>query len=545
MSAKRKVMVLGVDGADYAYYKRWMEKGLLPNFAKLAERGRMGILESTYPPVTAPAWISMMTGEAPGSHGIVGWSAPSSANGEYVRKIVNSTSIESPVLWEIASRKDSRCIVVNVPLTYPVRAINGILVSGMPTPDGSGFTHPQEYELELRLVQPDYAIDLAWQEYKFRGHDLVNDEKEMTRARTELCLKLLEAKPWDFFMVVFTGTDRLQHCLHSHVMRIDDNEAVRSDALTAAVRDYFVTLDTWIGDIMQAAGSDTNFIVVSDHGFGPLDSVVYFSKWLVDEGLLVLKPKAQSGSLKHWKKAMNAVGIRRSTLRGLVRSVGLEKVAHNRIERLNPYVGGIDWERTKVHYYPTNGFYVNLRGRDMFGCVEPGDEYEAVRTDLIERLERLKDPRTGERLIPLVKRREEIFAGRNLHRLPDVFIEFLDRPYESFMYDYDVPSMFVKPEWADGTHRRNGLYIGAGPALAQGGTVEGLEIFDIAPNVLHLLGVAIPEHMDGRFRADLFTREGAADVQFESIGGRSTERYGISADEERDLEEKLRGLGYM
>ena len=101
MAFRPKVVILGVDGADFAHYRRWIDKGLMPNFRKLSERGRMGILESTYPPVTAPAWISLMTGEQPGSHGIVGWAAPSARNGEYTRKVVNSGSVESPLMWEI------------------------------------------------------------------------------------------------------------------------------------------------------------------------------------------------------------------------------------------------------------------------------------------------------------------------------------------------------------------------------------------------------------------------------------------------------------
>jgi predicted AlkP superfamily phosphohydrolase/phosphomutase len=216
-----------------------------------------------------------------------------------------------------------------------------------------------------------------------------------------------------------------------------------------------------------------------------------------------------------------------------------------KVQTLNPYVGGIDWERTKVHYYPTNGFFVNLKGRDMFGVVEPGAEYERVRDDLIRRLEGMRDPRSGERLIPVVKRREELFAGRSIEKLPDVFIEFLDRPYDAFMQDYDVPSVFGKSDWGNGTHRRNGLFIGAGPAIAPGGLVEGLEIFDVAPNVLHLLGFPVPSHMDGRLRTDLFTEEARGDARVEAFSDGRFGRSGITPEEERDLQEKLRGLGYL
>jgi len=144
-----------------------------------------------------------------------------------------------------------------------------------------------------------------------------------------------------------------------------------------------------------------------------------------------------------------------------------------------------------------------------------------------------------------VKRREELFAGRNAERLPDVFVEFLDQPYDAFMQDYDVPAVFQENDWANGTHRRNGLYIGAGPALAAGPEVEGLEIFDVAPNVLHLLGFPIPEHMDGRFRPELFVEGAGQGPRVEAFEDTGDGHRGISADEEKDLEEKLRGLGYL
>ncbi|MDP6460697.1 MAG: alkaline phosphatase family protein [Gemmatimonadota bacterium] len=542
MATSRKVVILGVDGADPGYYRKWMDAGLTPNFARLAARGRMGILQSTYPPVTAPAWTSFMTGEQPGSHGIVGFSAPST--GEYARKVVNSGSIESPLLWEIAGDRGADCIVVNVPLTYPLRRMNGVLVAGMLTPDGVGFTWPKEFEAELKLIQPDYQIDLLWQDYQDRGIDLVRDQKEMTRARAELCVKLLESRPWDLFTVVFTGTDRIQHCLHEHVEKIHDESAVRKDTLTAAVRDYFVSLDDWVGDIMKAAGEDTHFIVMSDHGFGRVEQSVYFNRWLADAGFLSLRT-GEAKRLQGMKRVLNAVGIRRSTLSAAGRAVGLGAKVDAQVEKLNPFTGGIHWDRTRAYYYPTNGFFVNLQGREMFGTVKPGAEYEQVRDDLIAALEALKDPRTGGRLIPVVRRREELFAGRNMERLPDVFIEFMDQPFDAFLQNYDHPEVFYDPGWMNGTHRRNGLYIGAGPELAEGAEVEDLEIFDIAPNVLHLLGQSIPEHMDGRLRQDLFAEPARRDPQYEPVLDSMDRREGITSEEEKELEERLKGLGYL
>jgi predicted AlkP superfamily phosphohydrolase/phosphomutase len=385
---------------------------------------------------------------------------------------------------------------------------------------------------------------VEWQDYENRGLDLVRKLMVVTRGQKELCEKLLSTRPWQFFMVVFTGTDRIQHCLNEHVERLHDDAACRADVLTAAVRDYFVSLDGWLGELIEACGEDTHFVVVSDHGFGPVERSVFFNKWLVDEGLLALNSR-NTADLKRWKSVMNAVGIKRSTFTALGRALGLSKVVEGRVQMLNPFVGGIDWSRTKVYYSPANGFYLNVKGRETYGIVDPGSEYDQVRADLIRRLEGLKDPIHGGRLIPVVKRREELFKGPRVVQLPDVFIEFLDQPYDAFMQEYDAPSVFVKNDWCNGTHRRGGLYIGAGPDLVRGPEVEGLEIFDVAPNVLHLMGHAIPKHMDGRFRPDLFVPERREGARFEAFSGNGESRSGITEEEEKDLEAKLRGLGYL
>lgn len=503
---RHRCMILGVDGADHGLMRRWMAKGLLPNLARLAERGRMGVLRSTVPPLTAPAWISFMTGEEPGSHGVTGFTRRSLEDGGYTGRLVGSGAIEAPTFWESAGAHGVRALVVNVPVTWPVRRMNGILVSGMLTPDGADFTYPPEYEAELRLLQPDYRIDLVWQNYRFRGHDLVRDQRRVTRARVELCLTLLEMKPWDLFFAVFTGADRLQHCLFRHVDRIHDDDAVRRDTLTAAVRDYFVNLDMWIGDVVRAAGEGVNVFVVSDHGFGALHRVVYFNRWLADEGLLAFKPGV-SRRLRKWKRALNSIGVRRATLAAAGRAIGLGSAAGAYAERWNPHVGGIDWKRTRAHYSPPNGFFVNRKGRDRFGCVEPGGEYEAVRTELIRRLEALRDPDTGERMVSRAYRREDAFAGRHLDALPDVVLDFGDRPYDATPETYDVKSFLVKTDWGDGAHRPEGIFLAAGPDVAAGGEVEGLRIFDVAPNLMHCMGCPVPRNMDGAVRADLFARE--------------------------------------
>jgi predicted AlkP superfamily phosphohydrolase/phosphomutase len=501
MTARSRCLVIGLDGADPRLLAQWTAKGLMPNLAAISGAGASGILRSTVPPVTAPAWISLTTGQHPGSHGITGFAAPSRGSGRYTRDPVDTRAFDAPTVWEAAGRHGVRSVVVNVPVTWPPRPMEGVLVSGMLTPPGAPFTWPAEYEPELRLLQPDYRIDLAWQDYRFRGHDLVRDQRTATRARVDLCLKLLELKRWELAFFVFTGPDRLQHCLFRHVRRIHEDDAVRSDPLTAAVRDYFVSLDEWIGELVAAAGPDVNVVVVSDHGFGPLDRAVLFNRWLADEGLLVLHPRG-AAPLRKWKRALNSVGVRRSALARAGRAIGLGRAAAARAERLNPRVGGVDWTRTRVRFVESNGFFVNRKGRDLLGSVADGAEYEAVRDDLTRRLLALRDPDTGAAMVPFAARREDVYRGRLLEELPDVLIDFGDGPYEAVREDYDVDGFLQRDEWADGCHRRDGLWLAAGPDIAAASAGPTLDVTDVAPLVLELLRCPVPP-MDGRAPAAL------------------------------------------
>ena len=507
MGERPRCLVIGLDGADPRLLRVWMEHGLVPHLTRLARRGGFGTLRSTLPPVTAPAWISLFTGRSPGFHGITGFCAPARGSGRYTRDLVDSRTCEAPALWEIAGGHGVRSLVVNVPATWPPRPVPGVLVSGMLTPPGESFTWPAEYEPELRLLQPDYRIDLAWQDYRFRGHDLVRDQRAVTRARVELCLKLMEMRPWELAFFVFTGTDRLQHCLFRHVQRVHRDDAVRADALTGAVREYVTSLDEWVGDLIEAAGPDANVVLVSDHGFGPLDKIVFFNRWLADEGLLALSPGG-AAQRRLWKRALNAVGVRRSTLAGAARAIGLGRTAAARTERLNPLVGGVDWARTRVRFVESGGFFVNLAGREVLGSVQPGAEYEAVRDDLIRRLLALRDPETGAAIVPFAARREDVASGPALEELPDVMIDLGDAPYEAVREEYDVDAFLRRDEWADGSHRRDGTWIAAGPGIQGPGSGRGdgpaLDVTDVAPLVLRLLGCPAPP-LDGRVPEALLT----------------------------------------
>jgi predicted AlkP superfamily phosphohydrolase/phosphomutase len=145
---KNKVYVLGIDGGSFALLDRWLQEGELPHLQAIMANGVSGELESSLPPVTAPAWTSFMTGKNPDKHGVYDFMLP--AEQSYAYYPINAYSRRGKALWEIISEVGRRVAVLNVPTTYPPRPVNGVLISDFLTPSGKrDFTYPQSLLEEL------------------------------------------------------------------------------------------------------------------------------------------------------------------------------------------------------------------------------------------------------------------------------------------------------------------------------------------------------------------------------------------------------------
>jgi predicted AlkP superfamily phosphohydrolase/phosphomutase len=165
----------------------------------------------------------------------------------------------------------------------------------------------------------------------------------------------------------------------------------------------------------------------------------------------------------------------------------------------------IDWARTRAFAQGKEGnLFINLKGRDPRGVVNPGVEYEAVRQAIIDGLRELRDPDTGENAVTHVYRREELFEGPMLFLAPDLFIEWRDDMYMPTEQEGERDKVFVT-RWREGmswpttgSHRIDGVLIATGPRIRPGTLVSGATIFDLLPTWLSLLGQPVPAGLDGR-----------------------------------------------
>ena len=541
-----RVLVIGIDGGTFDLIGPWAAEGHLPNLARLMQEGSYGPLESTLPPVTSPAWPSFATGKNPGKHGVFDFIQPT--GGQY--DLVNSTSIKARTLWEILSASGRRVGVINVPVTYPPRPVNGFLVGGMLSPQSSRFTYPADLLDRYRHELPPYRINPSVQYKSGNEEAFLDDLLDLVERRGQYGLRLLADHRWDFAMLHFQATDVLQHAL----WRLVDPSHPRHDAEAAArfvprMRAVLERIDDFIGRLIEQAGSDINVIVMSDHGFGPLHWTVNVNLLLLDAGLLHLKRDA----FTRLRAALFRAGLTPASVWHWIERAGLQnyvwlvsKSTRNKVVSRFLSFADVDWSRTLAYSIGHVGqIYVNLKGREPGGIVEPGEEQEAVKRRVCEALQTLRHPESGRPLVDRIIDGRQAAHGPYAHRGPDLHVVFDGYRAIAFpLFATDSHLITTQIRGDSGSHRLHGILIAHGPAIRGGQKVEGASILDLAPTILHLMEVPVPEDMDGRVLTSLLSFDWPVTYTSatEEAAGIGTP---LSREETTEIEERLRSLGYL
>jgi predicted AlkP superfamily phosphohydrolase/phosphomutase len=212
----------------------------------------------------------------------------------------------------------------------------------------------------------------------------------------------------------------------------------------------------------------------------------------------------------------------------------------------------VDWRRTMAYSLGNVGqIYLNVAGREPYGCVQPGAMYDQVRDDIIARLLKLGDPATGEPVVEAAYRREEIYGGDQVKHAPDIL--FIPRRLEYFGFgEYEFGwHKIIEPikRGISGTHRMHGIFMAYGPGVQPGAVVEDAQIIDLAPTILYIMGLPRPEHMDGRVFHEIFHETfqpaQSADGYSQWQGPSGGSDAGLTEEEKQILADRLRNLGYV
>jgi len=452
----RRVILIGLDSAPPELVFGEL-LGRLPHLARMAERGLHGPLRSCHPPITIPAWQVMATSASPGRLGLYGFRHRrgfSYTDGW----VASSHSIRLPAIWDVIARVDKRSCLIGVPPGYPPKPLNGWSISCFLTPpNAEQYTYPPELRQEVERLVGTYLFDVP---FRVEDRDTLREGLfEMTRKRFDVVRHLATTKPWDFFMVVEIGVDRLGHAFwkffdRAHPKYVPDNPYENVAA------EYYRMVDQRIGELLEAV-DDAIFLVVSDHGSKAMRGAFCINEWLIERGHLALRAEPESVvSLDH---------------------------------------ADVDWSKTTA--WGWGGYYarifLNVGGREPHGVI-PASRYERARTELVAELQTITDP-AGRPMKVEAFRPEELYPVAVGDR-PDLMVYFDDLHWRSagtighgtlYLSENDTG-----PD--DSVHSMNGIFILFDPARRYSQAVEGMNILDVAPTILELMGVPIPADMEGR-----------------------------------------------
>ena len=554
--AQTKLLVIGLDGASFNVLDELIEKGYLPNLASLIAGGARANLETTFPPITAVAWSSFMTGKNPGKHGIFEFVMRQQSSNRQLA--VNATLRQGKAIWDILSEAGNRVIVHNFPCTYPPHALNGLLIADFMTPKGRrDFTYPATLLDELEAKFGPYRLHLSQTYANGNVAGVLAELFDELEYKAKVSEYLMQEYEWDAFFQYFWGTDRIQHELW-HVFDETHPRHNREEArqYREEVYRYFQRVDEIVGRLVALAGSEALVWIASDHGFGPAHKYCSFNNWLLQEGFLQLKKDAKT----RLKKLLFDLGITPENAFKVVKKLPLGKLrpargvgntagASRLLTTCFLSFNDVDWSRSRAFSKGNYGqIYVNLKGREAHGSVDETD-YDHVCEAIVSRLTAMRDPLTKEPWIGRLHRREEIYLGDRVADAPD--ISFLPRDMRYLPLgsaDFTSNKFMVEAFGISGCHRMEGVMVAKGEAIKQGFDARQTSIYDVTPTILYLLGYAVPDDMDGavltQIIKDEYLQANAIRVAApeSDAEGREVE---LSSEENDEVIERLRSLGYM
>jgi predicted AlkP superfamily phosphohydrolase/phosphomutase len=439
-----RVIVLGLDGLPCSLLRRFIAEGVMPQLGALVARGDLTAMDTVYPPLSSVSWTTFFTGVNPGRHRIFGFFE--AQVDEYGIWFQNLDDVKVPTLWDLAQAHGKRTVSINLPGTYPAPPFNGVMISGFIATDLAKSVYPK---MLLPLVEKlGYLLDVPCERVAEEPEVFWKAVGQSLEARGRIMAALLENEPHDLFIGVFTETDRVQHFFFDAIEEPSHPEFAR-------VRKFYAHVDAIVGRLAALARPEDELIILADHGFCRIEQELFLNRWLADHGYLVMKTPKMGAPLAE-----------------------------------------IDPEQSRAFALDPGRIFLNVRGRQPTGCVDPA-EAGRLRDEIAAGLGalRVRVPWQAEPICPFEKImcREEIYAGPWAHLAADLVLHTRD--------GFEMKGKFNHP------------------ALSQFGTLNGMHTFgdamlyirgrrwpanstpriiDLAPTILTLLGVPVPPELEGR-----------------------------------------------
>lgn len=532
-----KVFIFGIDGAGPEVVNKWIKEGHLKNLKKIKQRGLSGKLKSIFPPLTGPAWPSFHTGTNPGKHGVYNWIDLSQS---YEGKVINQKDIKTQTVWNNISNSGGKIGLVSFPITYPPEKVDGFVIPGLLTPStGDSHSYPKKAAKLLSKEVPNFRYISPHYNPSSSPRKWVDELKETIVARRKaselLYKKYLSNSDSVTLATHFFSTDRVQHRLWNY--REDDWDPRL---------EVFKETDRQIGKLMELAPDDSTFIVISDHGFGSVERIFNVNNWLRSEGFLKLKNDFSSVC----KKKLSDIGLSERKLEpigekafpllkklNLIDNYATDPLTNGIVSSLFLSNKDVDWKETKAYSRSDVGHVrLNLKGRENSGIVDK-QSFDIVRKEIMAKLEQVKLPNGEGKLAEWVKPKEDVYHGPFLDDAPDVLFNPLPNAtlgYGAIMF---LSSQLFDTPIEPGHHRRNGILLAAGQEVTS--CNKDAEITDIAPTLLNLFSLPIPEQMDGEVIKEIAPRDPSYRKPSDFYKTRK------KGTESREAKKRLKDLGYL
>ncbi len=532
-----KIMIIGLDGASWTALGPLMDDGTMPFLKKISGNGSSGNLRSVIPPVTAPAWASFMTGKRPDKNSVFEFRCfDIDSRQDY---ITNASYIQSETIWQILSRNDKKVISLNVPYTYPVYDVNGILISGMDTPSKeSCFCSPSSIQQIISEKYPDYVpVMKAWDMHSVSSESkaisYIEELEKIIELRTELFIYLISEYDWDMSMVHFQETDYLQHVLWDKIMEAAGGRA--DQPVHKAIREFYRKVDASTERIWSIADSnETTLMVISDHGFTEQRGMIFPNVALEKSGMLLrerddslsdtLKSRLRNSDNPIMKIIYSFQKRARQALRANRDMTVYEKLEQKKILENIPVV----WDKTRA--------VMVMGSLYAFIYVKDDNSVNACK----EVLENMRETENNELLFEKILTFNEAY-GRSESETNNIIVAIPREGYAASRRFNDKE--YRKDSFFPGVHHPNGIYVGYGNKI-NGELKHDLDLIDIVPTCLHLLGLPLPSDMDGNVAGYVISNDN--EVKKEEVNGNySRGKQEYDSESEELIKERLRSLGYL
>ncbi len=613
-----RVLVIGLDGATYDVLVPLAEAGVMPNLATLLRESALHELRSTEPYTTPVAWTSFLTGCDVASHGIWDYRYLDHARGEL--RLNHAGRIACPTLFHEVAAGGGQVVSLSLPMTYPAPAgVPGIVVGGLDSPSGEATLRPYPHFAErLRAMGVEYSLETIWKRKPRRYQELAAgvartiDEFDDHVAAARIADELTD---WRLMVVQFQTLDSLQHrCWHlltachserpshserpRHSERSEESPAAPPETLRRAQGDNHAAwvreahramevLDHCIGQLIELADRRRAAVVVlGDHGFGPFREKICVNEVLRQRGLQRLASRATAWRHRAARTAWKLrKWLHRRTQEGS--TAGLRRP----LEALAP----VDWRRTAalaVHGELSALVYLNDVARFGRGPIAAPRQREQAEADTLAAFREVRHPTTGEALFEDVYATRERFDCDTIARgWPDVVAIPAPGFHTRSKFDTAGHLLFADPTLT-GTHRRETVLMIRAPSVAAAGTLGGrqvachserseestwgtrlacqatdtraacptrrpvVEMRDVAPTILGLLGQPPGKHMTGRCLTDSQAIAAGVEVRHHRTSklaaradatpaGQGEDSQGLAGQDHRLVEDRLRDLGYL